>query len=176
MSDAPGGNSAGFHPRPWLLVLIPVVIVVLDQLLKAVMVQWIGPQSSVHRWELAGRFLAFEYLENRGAAFGIMPDQTELLTALSIALTVFGIAVMWREARAHPLTALAIGMVVGGAVGNIIDRIRLGYVVDFIAVGIWPKFNLADAMITVGVVLLLWSAIDDERAATPENQGVKTDG
>lgn len=176
MADAPGRNSASSHPSPRLLFLIPVVIVMLDQLLKAVMVQWIGPGSTVHRWELAGRFLAFEYLENRGAAFGIMPSQTDLLTAMSIVIAGFGMVLMWREASTHPFTAIAIGMVVGGAIGNIIDRIRLGYVVDFIAVGEWPKFNLADAMITAGIVLLLWSALNDERSAARGNQGVKTDG
>ena len=169
-------NTASARPDCRHLLFIPLIIVILDQILKTVMVQWIGPQSDTHRWELAGRLLAFEYLENRGAAFGILPGKTELLTAISIMLSGFGIAMMWRELNKHPLTAVAIGMVVGGAIGNVIDRIRLGYVVDFIAVGVWPKFNLADAAITVGVVLLLWSAIDDERAAMPGNQGVKTDG
>lgn len=176
MADAPARSSVSFHPSPRLLIFMPVVIVVLDQLLKAVMVQWIGPGSTVHRWELLGRFFAFEYLENRGAAFGIMPGQTGLLTAVSIVIAGFGMVLMWREATTHPFMAMAIGMVVGGAVGNIVDRIRLGYVVDFIAVGVWPKFNLADAMITAGIVLLLWSALNDERSAARGNRGVKTDG
>lgn len=166
MSDAPGRRSPSTRPKFPLLASLPILIVVLDQLLKAVMVQWLGPESTLHRWELAGSFLAFEYLENRGAAFGILPNQTELLTVLSIGIAVAGIALMWRESRAHPFMVIAIGMVVGGAVGNIIDRIRLGYVVDFIAVGVWPKFNLADAMITMGVLLLLGSTVQEERRDT----------
>jgi signal peptidase II len=175
MPDTPRRRSVSLHPKFSLLVLLPILIVVLDQLLKAVMVQWIGPESTLNRWELAGRFLAFEYLENRGAAFGILPNQTELLTVLSIGIAATGIPVMWRESRAHPSMAIAIGMVIGGAIGNIIDRIRLGYVVDFIAVGVWPKFNLADAMITMGVLLLLWSTVQEERRDTRSNQGINTD-
>lgn len=146
-----------------LLLLLPVAIVVLDQLTKAVISDWLGPGAGAHRWEMAGRALAFEYLENRGAAFGILPEQTGLLAALSILISGFGLVVMWREARHHPLTAIAIGMIVGGAVGNIVDRLRLGYVVDFVAVGTWPKFNLADSMISIGVVVLIASSINDER-------------
>lgn len=174
MPDAPGRRFASNRPRFPLLVLLPILIVALDQLLKTVMVQWLGPESVLHRWELAGSFLAFEYLENRGAAFGILPNQTELLTVLSIGIAIAGIALMWRESRAHPLMAIAIGMVVGGAAGNIIDRIRLGYVVDFIAVGVWPKFNLADAMITIGVLILLWSTVQEELRDTRSNQGINT--
>jgi signal peptidase II len=174
MPDAPRRRSASTRPKFPLLVLLPILIVVLDQMLKVVMVRWIGPESTPHRWELAGSFLAFEYLENRGAAFGIFPNQTEMLTVLSTGIAAAGIALMWRESRAHPFMAIAIGMVVGGAIGNIIDRIRLGYVVDFIAVGVWPKFNLADATITMGVVLLLWSTVQEERRDTRSNQGINT--
>jgi len=149
-----------------LLVLIPLTIVLLDQVLKLLITAWLGPDASSHRWELAGDFLAFAYVENRGAAFGILPEQTGLLTAISILISGFGLTLMWREAREHPVTALAIGLVVGGALGNIVDRIRLGYVVDFVAVGEWPRFNLADSMVTIGVILLLWSSLNDERTAS----------
>jgi signal peptidase II len=153
-----------------LLVGLPVVIVILDQLLKILFSSWLGPEAETHRWELAGNALAFEYVENRGAAFGILPEQTGLLTALSILIAGFGVTLMWREAKSHPITAIAIGMVVGGAIGNIVDRVRLGYVVDFIAVGTWPKFNLADSMITIGVLLLIWSSIRDERSVQSGNR------
>lgn len=153
-----------------LLMLIPATIVLLDQALKLLMTAWIGPDASSHRWELAGNVLAFAYVENRGAAFGIMPEQTGLLTAVSILISGFGLTLMWREAETHPRTALAIGLVVGGALGNIVDRLRLGYVVDFVAVGSWPRFNLADSMVTIGVILLIWSSLNDERTASRRRQ------
>jgi signal peptidase II len=163
--------------KAWLLA-IPPTIVLLDQIIKAAIVSWIGPEANQHRIDIFGNWLAFDYVENRGAAFGIFPQQTGWLTAISIIITIFGFVVMWRELRAHPLTATAIGMVVGGAIGNIVDRIRVGYVVDFVAVGIWPRFNLADAMITVGIVLLLFSSTRDERNAQREraNKEVPADG
>ena len=157
-------RGAAHHLDRRMLLVIPLAVVTLDQLLKLVFSSWLGPDSGTHRWELVGNVIAFQYVENRGAAFGIMPDQTGMLTALSIVIVGFGISLMWREAKAHPITAMAIGMVVGGAIGNIVDRIRLGYVVDFIALGSWPKFNIADSMITIGVILLIWSSIHDERS------------
>lgn len=159
------GMVASLAERWWVLC-VPVVILVVDQILKAIMVDWIGPSSSVHRYDVVGEFFSFQYLENRGAAFGILPEQTGMLTALSIVIAVFGVILMWREARTRPVAALAIGMIVGGAFGNIVDRIRLGYVVDFVAIGMWPRFNVADSMVTLGVILLLWSAVRDERASS----------
>lgn len=153
------------------IMLVPFLILLVDQLSKTIIMQWLGPQADRHRWEIAGEYLAFEYLENRGAAFGIMTGHTGLLTGLSIGIAAVGIALMWQQATQHAVTAVAIGMIVGGALGNIIDRIRLGYVVDFVAIGIWPKFNLADSSITVGVLSLLWSAFAAERDASHAQSG-----
>lgn len=161
------------HNRTWyptLLWMLPVGIVAIDQILKAIIVMWLGPDAGTHRWEFAGAFLALTYLENTGAAFGMLPDHTELLAALSIIIVAACGFLMWRESKVHPLTACGIAFVVGGAVGNMIDRIRLGYVVDFIAVGIWPTFNIADSAITIGIVLLVWSVIRDERAVRKEQR------
>lgn len=146
--------------------LIPLVIVALDQVLKSVMTGWLGPDARFHRHDLIGDSVAFQYVENRGAAFGILPEQTGLLTAIAIVIVVFAVGVMWKESRSNLLATVAIGMVVGGALGNIVDRLRLGYVVDFIAVGQFPKFNLADSMVTIGVVLLLLASFREERAPT----------
>jgi signal peptidase II len=154
----------------WLF-LLPLVVLALDQVIKFVVIAWIGPDASLHRWELAGRLVAFEYVENRGAAFGILPGRTSLLIVVALMITLGAIALMVREARQHSIGAAGIGLVVGGALGNVIDRIRLGYVVDFIAVGIWPKFNVADTMITIGIVLLPWSGI---REGQPVTTGEKT--
>lgn len=146
----------------WIFA-VPVAIVLLDQALKALMTAWIGPGAAHHRHDLVGTSIGFHYVENRGAAFGILPDQTRLLTVLAIGIALFGLAVMWRESRVNSGAALAIGLIVGGAFGNIVDRLRLGYVVDFIAVGAWPKFNLADSMVTIGVIWLLWASFQDEQ-------------
>lgn len=159
----------------WIF-LIPIVIVVLDQILKSVMTGWLGPKAQFHRYDVIGTFAGFQYLENRGAAFGILPEQTELLTVIAIVIVVFALGVMWKEARTNVFAGAAIGLIVGGALGNIVDRIRLGYVVDFIAVGAYPKFNLADSMVTIGVVLLLWASFREERRSTFDGTEEEHDG
>ena len=155
----------------WWVLSLPVVVLTFDQALKQLMIQWLGPDAPWHRWELAGRLVAFEYVENRGAAFGILPGRTTLLTLVALAMTIAATVLMMHEARRHPVGAAGIGLVVGGALGNVVDRIRLGYVVDYIAVGVWPKFNLADTAITIGIALLLWSGIREEAAERQEGRG-----
>lgn len=157
---------------PW--VLLPAGLIVLDQLLKLAMVAWIGPDADRHRVDVVGDLLAFEYVENTGAAFGVMPTATGPLAAASLLIAAGGMVMLWKEHREHPLAALAIALVVGGALGNVIDRIYRGFVVDFVAVGGFPRFNLADSAITIGVLLLLVAMVRDGRqqgATTREGAG-----
>ncbi len=158
---------------PW--ALLPAILIVLDQLIKLVMVAWIGPDATRHRVEVIGSVFAFEYVENTGAAFGIMTSATGALAAVSLLIAGGGLFMLWREHRQHPLAAAAIALVVGGALGNVIDRIFRGYVVDFVAVGEFPRFNLADSAITVGVLLLLVAMVRDDRRErqTPVRTGPK---
>lgn len=158
---------------PWLL--FPTVLIVADQILKALMVAWIGPDADQHRVDVIGTFLAFQYVENRGAAFGILGSATEALAAVSIVIAAVGIFMLWREHHQNRLGAFAISLVVGGAIGNVIDRIYRGYVVDFVAVGEWPRFNLADSAVTIGVILLLWAMVREDRALrNTMNEGTRT--
>ena len=92
-----------------------------------------------------------------GAAFGFFPNQTLFLVLASFV----GIGVLLIFYRANSLNStllrLSLGLQLGGAIGNLVDRVRLGYVVDFIDVGAWPVFNLADSAIVVGLIGLLWT-------------------
>lgn len=146
---------------PWIAV--PVGIIVLDQLLKVLMVMWIGPEADRHHVNVLGDAVGFEYVENTGAAFGIMTSATGALAAVSLVIAAGGVLMLWREHRRDPVATLAIALVVGGALGNVIDRIYRGYVVDFVAIGAFPRFNLADSAITIGVLLLLVAMIRDNR-------------
>lgn len=139
-----------------------VAVVVVDQLTKTVIVDWLGPDQVVHRWELAGPWLAFEYVENTGAAFGLLAGRVWLLSALAV-LVGFGFLLAFRsDLPQSAQLRLSIALVIGGGIGNFIDRVRLGYVVDFVAVGVWPKFNVADATITVGLIVLALTALREE--------------
>lgn len=152
-------------PRWSAISAIAGCVLLSDQVLKWAMTAWIGPDAPRHRIELAGNLLAFDYVENRGAAFGILAGQPFLLV-LFAALAIALFAGMLRSTlRTHPLVPVAVGLVLGGAIGNVLDRIRIGYVVDFIAVGSFPRFNIADSAITIGLILLAWTAIRDEDLA-----------
>lgn len=144
----------------WLGAII-IAVVLADQLVKQWIVDWIGPGQAQSRIEMLGSVVALEYLENRGAAFGLFQQGTLVLASVSVIIVAIGLIAMVRFAREDFLLAASVALILGGATGNAIDRFSRGYVVDFIAVGRFWKFNLADSAITVGVLLtllLLWRA------------------
>ncbi|MGH2559294.1 MAG: signal peptidase II [Thermomicrobiales bacterium] len=153
MTDSPAIPTARTAPI-WLPIGAAGVVLLLDQATKWLVIRALGPGEPEHRVELIGSALAVHYVQNSGAAFGLFRGQTALLTAIAL-LVVGGLVVSYARHRAPSLTlALGLGLLIGGAFGNLIDRLRFGYVVDFVSVGIWPKFNVADSAITVGVALL----------------------
>lgn len=159
---------------PWLA--IPAGIIVLDQLMKVLMVMWIGPDADRHRVDIVGDAIGFEYVENTGAAFGIMTSATGTLAMLSLTIAAGGVFMLWREHRRDPVATLAIALVVGGALGNVIDRIYRGYVVDFVAVAGFPRFNVADSAITIGVLLLIVAMFRGEPHRVTKEGTEPTDG
>lgn len=109
---------------------------------------------------------------NRGAAFSFLSDaggwQRWFFTVLAIGVTVALLLWLFRLDKGEWRTGLALGLVIGGAVGNVIDRLRLGYVVDFIDLHYagwhWPAFNVADSAITCGIILLLLESLRESLA------------
>ncbi|MDQ3692956.1 MAG: signal peptidase II [Chloroflexota bacterium] len=141
-----------------------------DQLTKWLIARWLTGEGGEGRVDLIRPWLALVYVENRGAAFGLFGGQSDLLLVAAI-IVVIGIALTFHQMMGTSrLLTMSIGFIIGGAVGNISDRLRLGYVIDFVAVGPWPRFNVADAAISVGVLLMavavLVASDPDERAAT----------
>src|SRR5689334_24537706 len=126
-----------------LLIASAALVTVTDQVTKSLVSAALGPYATTSRLDLAPGWLAFAYVENRAAAFGLFGAISTLLPFIALAL-VAALLLHYRYEISPPLTeTLAVGAIVGGAVGNLIDRVRLGYVVDFIAVGPWPNFNVA---------------------------------
>lgn len=111
------------------------------------------------------------HTENPGAAFGLLPNATTLLIVTAfIACALF----LWmgRQGFNQRLLAVACGMMLGGAAGNLLDRLRLGAVTDFVDLRVWPVFNLADAALTFGALLLLWGSWRGEVVhPTPTQEG-----
>ena len=157
---------------PYLLLIAAVVV--LDQLTKAIVVRQIGLHDYV---PLVDGLVSLSHVRNHGAAFGLLSDwnlpyQSLLLSVLSLAALGAIATYFLRLPAAARLPRMALALVLGGAVGNVIDRLRLGYVVDFVHVYWreyqWPDFNAADSAITVGVALLV---IDILSSPETEPQG-----
>lgn len=158
--------------------VLAVAIVAIDQIVKWAAMGIIGPNpQDVDVW-LFNDWLGLSYVENRGVAFGLLDGASETTLAMA-AVVVLGVvaAFVW-EHRSSPLTLFAGAAIVGGAIGNVIDRIRYGYVRDFFAIGPWPSFNVADAAITVGVVLAVLGTLrmehNNEIKPTHSNVGRRT--
>jgi signal peptidase II len=103
---------------------------------------------------------------NKGAAFGILQGQTTLLVYTGIIFIIFFLTGIKKGKRKDLLLCIASGLILGGALSNLSDRIFLGYVVDYIDVRVWPVFNLSDSCISIGVFFLL---IDSFRKNGKEN-------
>lgn len=134
------------------------VLVAIDQLSKLLLAAYLKPLKSVSLW---GEQVKLTLTQNSGGAFGILPELGPLLTVLTLAVVVGILAAIWRGSISSRLVIAGLIAIAGGALGNLIDRLRLGYVIDFVDLGLspelrWPTFNVADAAIVVGTFLLLW--------------------
>ena len=157
-----------------LPLMVAVPIVAMDRATKDAVVRAIGPDADQHRIDLLGRWIGLEYAENRGAAFGLFGAQSPILPLVAVAIVLaIGIAYA-RQRRPSVVLGLVVGLAIGGAIGNLIDRVRLGYVVDFIAVGPWPNFNVADSAVTLGVVGFVAWSLWTSRAADHASQRGQT--
>jgi len=148
-----------------LFFLIVLLVVAADQLSKI----WIRSNLLVGQSLFEAGFFRITYVHNTGAAFGLFQGQSFLLTIVAlVGITVLLVytLVFYRRFPLldNRLGRPVLGLVLGGAVGNLIDRLRFGYVTDFIDVGLWPAFNLADSAITIGVILLAYSFLRSARA------------
>ena len=137
---------------PWLRAGgLALLVVALDQATKALV------RSEIRHGERENVFLGVDLVNvrNRGIAFGLWDDGGTLLTVLT--LVALALLVAYFVARPdRPLAWLPTGLLVGGAGGNLLDRVRDGAVTDFVDLPFWPSFNLADASITLGVLSLLY--------------------
>ena len=144
----------------WLaLGAIVIGAVVADQVTKHVVAANLSLGEALH---VVGSF-SIRHVQNSGIAFGLFSNATAaviVVTAIAVAwmLVYFG-----RSGARHPVLPVALGLVIGGSVSNLADRVRLGYVTDFLDFRYWPAFNLADSFIVIGVAILLAALVLAER-------------
>ena len=165
--------EAGPHRKHALSLAFGIAVI--DQLIKYYVMYVLDLKSrGIFGIELIP-FFKLTWMENRGISMGFFHAETDvmrwLLVAMTLAVSGFVTWWLWREKERYD--ALALGLVLGGAIGNIIDRARLGYVIDYadLHIGEWRPFlifNLADASITIGVLILLARALLLREKAAPK--------
>ena len=140
-----------------LVGIILAASIVLDQVTKMWAIAVLKNGGSI---KLIGDFLRFTYAENRGAAFSILQNQRIFFLIITIIMLIVLAYIYFKTKNITKLSKLSIGMIAGGAIGNFIDRVRFGYVVDFIDVRFgsiynFPIFNIADSFVVCGTILMI---------------------
>ncbi len=148
---------------------VAAVVLLLDQITKLWVVAALGPAPMTRFVPLIGDEVRIAYSHNTGVAFSLFTGNPELLTVAAILIIAGAIYFYATQLPNHrTVVQVIMGLIMGGAFGNLTDRVRLGYVVDFIQVGWFPIFNLADSAISVGATLLMLQFIRDELAQRGE--------
>jgi len=156
--DKSGVSSNRQRRRLGLFLIVAGLVVAFDQLSKL----WIRAHLSLgESLPLTGR-LSLTYVGNTGSAFGLQANRTFLLVIIGIASLLIVLLFLRYLSQVTTLSMVSIGLIWGGAVGNLIDRLHFGFVTDFIYFRLWgnfhwPAFNIADTAITVGVFVLIYS-------------------
>src|SRR5207248_1994151 len=112
--------------------------------------------------KLVGPF-SIRHVQNSGIAFGLFSSATALVIVLTTVAVAWMLVFFARSGARHPVLPVALGLLIGGSVSNLVDRVRLGHVTDFLDLSWWPAFNLADTCIVVGVVILLLALVSADR-------------
>lgn len=135
-----------------LYVVVAVAAFVADRITKLLVQDRIEVGERI---ELVGTLLELRHVHNRGIAFGLFSGAGSIVVAGTLIVGILLFVFLLRVEPEDRLTILGGAFITGGALGNLVDRVQLGYVVDFIHLPNWPTFNVADIWITVGVVLVL---------------------
>jgi len=154
-------RSLGAGRSQWLvLALVAGAAVAADQLTKQVVGRTLALGDSV---DIVGPF-SIHHVQNSGIAFGLFGSRTSLVIAVTAVAVCAMLVFFARSGRRHPIMPVALGLVLGGSIANLIDRVRLGHVTDFLDLVAWPAFNLADTFIVVGVGILFGTLVLGDRS------------
>ena len=144
-----------------MILIIVSVVLFLDQLTKFLAVRFLQLNTPV---TLIKNFLYLTLVHNRGTAFGMFRNQLLIFVLISI----FAIALIFyhlKNKKNSVLSGISLSLILAGAIGNLIDRLRFGFVIDFLDLRVWPVFNLADSAITIAAFLLSWELLFKKNAS-----------
>lgn len=162
----------GWFRHAWITLLVAGIVIALDQWTKSLV------RTSITKFDyvpVLGGWFGWQHVDNFGASFGLFRDARWILTFVAIAVVIAILAYVRYIPRDRIWMRFLLGLMVGGALGNLIDRAARGFVTDFIRMGVpgvydWPNYNIADAAIVAGTILLAITIIwEDTRAARAAN-------
>jgi len=153
-------RSLAARAPQWVgLGAVVLAAIAADQVTKLIVSTQLGFDESLH---VIGPF-SIHHVQNSGIAFGLFGSRTSIVIAVT-AIAVGAMLVFFaRSGRRHPVLPVALGLVLGGSIANLVDRVRLGHVTDFLDLVAWPAFNLADTFIVVGVAILFGALVLADR-------------
>ncbi len=138
------------YKKYFIVLLTSLLAVFFDQLTKTLIRHNLGLNESVP----LGNILHLSYITNTGSAFGLFKGANQFFIVIDF-IAILLILYFIKETKDGNLAYMSFGMLLGGTIGNLIDRIIYGHVIDFIDFRFWPVFNVADSAVTIGVILLL---------------------
>jgi signal peptidase II len=157
-------RSLAAQAPQWLgLLSIAVAALLADQLTKQLVIGTLALDGEV---AVVGPF-SIHRVQNSGIAFGLFASATPVVIVLTSVAVGWMLVYFARSGSRHPVLPAALGLLIGGSLSNLLDRVRLGHVTDFLDLRFWPAFNLADTFIVVGVGLLLAALVAADRRPRP---------
>ncbi len=157
-------RSLGAGAWQWAgLATVAIAAVIADQVTKHIVTRTLPLDESDH---VVGP-LSIHHVQNSGIAFGLFSSATAVVTVVTGIAIVWMLAFFYRSGSRHPVLPAALGLLIGGSASNLVDRIRLHHVTDFIDLKWWPAFNLADSFIVIGVAILLAALVAADRKPRP---------
>lgn len=157
-----------------ILLLVGALIILIDHLTKRLVETQLPLNATWAPFPDIAHLFRITHVSNTGAAFGLFPGGSPLFTIIAVVVALIIVAYNFGLPAGHKLLRVALGFQLGGALGNLIDRLRLGHVTDFLDFGPWPVFNLADTSIVAGVVILgllmFMEQPQPERRETPADE------
>jgi signal peptidase II len=163
-----------------VVLLVALIVILLDQWSKGWVRSYIPDFTYFVPFEQLGEYFVFEHVHNYGAAFGILQNQGNLFIVIAAVVMVAILYYANTLKPHHRILRILLGLQLGGALGNVIDRLNRGYVTDFVRVGIpgvyyWPNFNIADSAIVVGVIgLAIYIIVEDIKSSRAQRQAQKS--
>ncbi len=162
MTERSPGARARFD---LILFVIALIVLIADQVSKAWVIENIPLNTTYPLLPVLSGFFVLTHITNQGAAFGLFPQLSIVFTFIAFGVSLV-IVFYQRSIPAHQwLVRLSLGLQLGGAIGNLIDRLRYGHVIDMLYVRFFPVFNIADSAIVVGVILLMWHLMQTPKPA-----------